>query len=72
MIDIKDYILGTTEREVLRQLFLKGPTWDGNIVSKSGRGELCKRGYAHHEFGYAWLTRAGVEYAVKILELDKS
>lgn len=24
---------------VLEQLFKKGPTWDGNIVSKPGRGD---------------------------------
>jgi hypothetical protein len=42
-----------------------------NIPSKAGRGELCQLGYAHHEFGFAWLTREGVEFAIKSLMLDR-
>lgn len=71
-LDINDYAFTSAERDTLRCLFLKGPTWDGNIPSKTGRGELVRRGYAEHEFGYAWLTKTGVEFAIKVLALDKS
>jgi hypothetical protein len=55
--------------EVLGQLFVHGPTWDGNIVSKAGRGELCSFGLAEHAFGWAFLTRDGVQAAI---EWDKA
>lgn len=47
----------------LYQLFLNGPTWDGNIVSKTGRQELIVRGYAFRVEGYASLTHEGVRLA---------
>lgn len=51
--------------DVLRQLFLRGPTWDGNLVSKSGRTELVELGYAEqNNDGWQWLTAAGIELAV--------
>ena len=42
-----------------------GPTWDGNIVSKVGRGELCRAELAWHQHGYASLTPEGVRTAVE-------
>jgi hypothetical protein len=71
--DIRDKIFGMTSaaREVMRCLFFHGPTWDGDIPSKSGRSELCKLGYAHHEFGFAWLTRDGMKFAIESLTLDR-
>ena len=48
---------------VLRQLFLKGPTWDGDIISKNHRRELIQAGLAFRVAGYASLTLAGVELA---------
>lgn len=48
---------------VLGQLFLGGPTWDGNLVSKSGRDELVGRGLAERDDGFQWLTRRGVAWA---------
>lgn len=51
--------------EALGQLYVYGPTWDGNIVSKNGRGELCRAGLAWHEHGYASLTPEGVRAAVE-------
>lgn len=51
-------------RDVLEQLWLKGPTWDGNIVSKMGRNELVTRGWALHMNGHAFLTAEGVTLAV--------
>jgi len=56
---------------VLHQLFIGGPTWDGNIVSKPGRGELYKAGYADRVEGFAFLTREGVKLAVSIYEREK-
>lgn len=72
--DIRDKIFGISgfARDTLRCLFFHGPTWDGDIPSKTGRGELVKKGYAHHEFGFAWLTREGVEFAIKSMEMDRA
>lgn len=50
--------------DVLGQLYVSGPTWDGNITSKVGRGELVAAGLAWHEHGYASLTPEGVYIAV--------
>jgi hypothetical protein len=50
---------------VLGQLYVSGPTWDGNICSKNGRGELVRAGLAWHEHGYASLTPEGVRTAVE-------
>jgi hypothetical protein len=51
--------------EMLGQLYAKGPTWDGNVCSKVGRGELVRAGLAWHEHGYASLTPEGVRAAVE-------
>jgi len=51
--------------EVLGQLYVNGPTWDGNICSKAGRGDLCAAGLAWHAHGYANLTQEGVRVAVE-------
>jgi hypothetical protein len=69
---VADCSFTSAELDTLRCLFLKGPTWDGNIPSKSGRDSLVDRDYAERDFGYAWLTRGGVEFCVKALEIDKS
>lgn len=50
---------------VLGQLYVSGPTWDGNVCSKAGRGELVQAGLAWHEHGYASLTPEGVRMAVE-------
>ncbi len=55
----------------LEQLFMKGPTWDGNIVSKIGRGELIKAGYADRISGFAFLTREGVALVASVYERGK-
>lgn len=49
--------------EMLGQLYVNGPTWDGNVCSKQGRGELCRVGLAWHAHGYASLTPEGVQLA---------
>jgi hypothetical protein len=58
------------EREVMKCLFFHGPTWDGNIPSKSGRDSLCDRGFARHQYGFAWLTDEGVQIAIQEMRLD--
>jgi hypothetical protein len=64
--------LGGNARECFLQLFLHGPTWDGDIVSKAGRGELFDRGYAARENGWSYLTTAGMQVALAIgLDADK-
>jgi hypothetical protein len=50
---------------MLGQLYVSGPTWDGNVLSKPGRGELVKAGLAFHEHGYAFLTSDGVRLAAE-------
>jgi hypothetical protein len=47
------------ERDVLRQL-AKGPVWDGNLCSKSGRSELCRRGWAFSFQGWNFISLDGV------------
>ena len=64
---IEDAIVHTSSgaiRDVLQCLFFHGPTWDGNIPSKAARDGLCKLGLVHHEFGFAFLTRDGVEVCI--------
>lgn len=56
--------LAPNARECLQQLFRHGPTWDGDIVSKAGRGELFDRGYATRSNGWTALTEAGLQLAV--------
>lgn len=51
--------------EVLGQLFVSGPTWDGNICSKAGRGELCQADLAFHAHGWASLTAEGIRTAIE-------
>lgn len=55
--------LSETAIEVLGQLYVSGPIWDGNIISKNGRGELVRARLAWHEHGYAQLTQEGVKLA---------
>jgi hypothetical protein len=68
----KVFGMSSAAREVMRCLFLYGPTWDGDVPSKMGRGELVKKGFAEHEFGFAWLTRAGMEFAIQSMEMDRA
>jgi hypothetical protein len=56
--------LSSAAIEVLGQLYVSGPTWDGNIASKSGRGDLIRAGLAWHESGYASLTPEGLMMAI--------
>lgn len=62
---IKADALSSAAVETLGQLFTSGPTWDGNIVSKAGRGELVAVGLAFHLQGFATLTEEGLRVAIK-------
>ena len=72
-MSIRDTIFGMSgaARDVLRCLFLRGPTWDGDVPSKSGRDELCRLGFAERWNGWQWLTRSGAEFAVTVMMLDR-
>lgn len=65
MTTFKAAPLSSAAIEVLGQLYTNGPTWDGNIASKAGRGDLIRAGLAWHEHGYASLTPEGVRAAVE-------
>lgn len=56
--------LAPDEKECLLQLFIAGPTWDGDLVSKAGRTGLVERGYAERCNGWQQLTSAGFQVAV--------
>lgn len=57
--DISHFSVG--ERAVLDQLFVMGPTWDSNIVSKQSCDRLIAQGYVRHWGGWCYLTEQGVE-----------
>ena len=56
-------------KEALWQLFAKGPTWDGNIVSKEGREELIDFKLAVRHEGWTILTLNGLKRALS-LDMD--
>jgi hypothetical protein len=41
-------------------LFMHGPTHDGRVLSKAGRDELVRLGYADRFEGFNFLTKEGV------------
>ena len=47
------------ELEVIRHLFRRGLTWDGNLPFKDCCTSLRDRGLVQYEFGFAWLTPEG-------------
>jgi len=51
-------------RDVFGQLFMDGPTWDGNVASKAGRDALLTAGLAFHAEGWATLTPLGLRLAI--------
>ena len=44
MTTFKSEDLSSAAIDMLGQLYVNGPTWDGNVCSKQGRGELCRAG----------------------------
>ena len=56
--------LSGAEIDVLWCLFKNGPTWDGNIPSKTGRNDLIDRGLVYRDDGWSILTVDGFHAAV--------
>lgn len=52
------------QNEVLMQLFVEGPTWDGNLISKSDRDELDSLGLIDRFDGWQWLNGNGIQAAL--------
>jgi hypothetical protein len=50
--------------DVLHQLFLNGPTWDGDVASKSGRDELYDLKLIGRHEGYQFILREGMRLAL--------
>src|SRR5579859_2582527 len=61
--------LGGNARECLWQLFRDGPTWDGNICTKAGRGQLFEVGYADRHNGWSFLTKDGMKFAIDSMNM---
>ena len=57
--------LQSNARETLNCLFMNGPTYDGDLPSKTGRDVLVDIGYAARAGGYNWLTTKGVLAALE-------
>jgi hypothetical protein len=51
-------------KDALWQLFVNGPTWDGALVSKSGRNWLKLSGMVDCAGGHNWLNYDGVVLAL--------
>lgn len=62
---IQAKVLSGAAVDVLGQLFVNGPTWDGNLISKSGRDELVRLEMAHRWDGWQTLTQDGLVAAVE-------
>lgn len=58
--------LTACETDTLWCLFRNGPTWDGNLPSKSGRDWLVSAGFAERFDGWNFLTHSGVTLAIEI------
>lgn len=65
--------LSKTAVEVFGQLFITGPTWDGAIISKTGRDELFDAGLIARDNGWNFLNTEGVRLAAgwNLAELRK-
>jgi hypothetical protein len=63
--------LTSVELEVIRHLFFRGLTWDGNLPSRDCCASLRDSGLAQYEFGFACLTPEGLEFATRGLGLDR-
>lgn len=54
-------------RDVFRQLFMAGPTWDGDVASKAGRDALTTAGLAFRVEGWTTLTPLGMNVGIRDL-----
>lgn len=68
---IKAEPLSSCAKEVLGQMFMNGPIWDGNLVSKSGRTELVSLGLAFQWNGFQSLSEEGLRVAVEWKEFHQ-
>lgn len=57
-------LLSSGAKDAMMQLFVVGPTWDGNLISKQGRTELVDCGLAFRRDGWQSLTEAGLLMAI--------
>ena len=63
--------LTSAELELIRRLFFRGLTWDGDLPSKQCCTSLRDRGLAQYEFGFVRLTPKGMEIAIQELGLER-
>lgn len=54
------------DNDTLLCLFLHGPTYDGDVPSKTQRDELFEAGLISRAKGFQWLTDAGVVFAISL------
>lgn len=54
------------DNDTLLCLFLHGPTYDGDVPSKTQRDELFEVGLISRGKGFQWLTDAGVTFALSL------
>lgn len=67
MIPLDDQMqFSLSKNTALMQLFVYGPTWDGNLISKDDRDELFKGGLSAKLDGWNYLTDLGVFIAAAI------
>jgi hypothetical protein len=59
------------ELELIRRLFFRGLTWDGDLPSRDCCTSLRDRGFTQYEFGFVWLTPKGVGIAIQKLGLER-
>jgi hypothetical protein len=64
-MEFKASPISSAAKEVLGQMFLSGPIWDGNLVSKAGRSDLVAAGLAFQVNGFTSLTPEGVRVAIE-------
>lgn len=55
------YTLTPAARDVLLCLFLHGPTYDGDVPSKTGRDELYEAALIGRSRGFQWLLIPGID-----------
>lgn len=56
--------LSAAAQEVMMQMFLNGPTWDGHVMSKAARDELRRAELIERWNGWQWLNAKGVAMAI--------
>lgn len=66
MSDKQFRALSSAAVDALGQLFVHGPTWDGDIISKTGRDDLIELGLASRAEGWAFITEKGLRLAISV------